>query len=146
MSDIVIEGRVAQILNARELVLNKGAENGVKEGMIFAVMSQNAMEIKDPETGQLLDVIDREKVRVKVSEIRDKITICRTFKTKKIGSTVSSVGSALTAMEFFRNQLVHQEPKEIPETLKAEDSQLPPPLTPEQSYVKINDRMIQVKE
>ena len=33
-----IRGKVAQILNSRQLVLNVGSNGGVEEGMIFAVL------------------------------------------------------------------------------------------------------------
>jgi hypothetical protein len=37
MADL-IEGKVARILNSRELVINRGTEAGVKLGMRFAVL------------------------------------------------------------------------------------------------------------
>ena len=37
MSDEPIKGLVARVLNTRELVINKGAADGVYQGMKFAV-------------------------------------------------------------------------------------------------------------
>ena len=79
-----IEGRVAQILNARELVINVGSEAGVAAGMKFAVMSRSATQIIDPDTNEVLDEIDREKVRVRATEVRPKIAICKTYVTRTI--------------------------------------------------------------
>src|ERR1051325_2006161 len=84
MSSEPITGRVAQILNARELVINIGADAGVTKGMKFAVMSKAATEIRDPDTGEVLDTIDREKVRVRAIEVRPRITICRTYLVRTI--------------------------------------------------------------
>lgn len=139
-----IEGRVAQILNARELVINIGQDNGVLEGMKFAILSEAPTEIRDPETGELLDTIDREKVRVKASEVRSKITICKTFVVKEIagGKLHSSAVEALFGVGTIAHEL--RPPRSIVETLKAEDKDFLPPLSPEESYVKIKDRVIQI--
>jgi len=136
-------GRVAQILNARELVINIGSENGVKPKMKFAILAEKPLEVRDPDTGDVLDVIDREKVRVEASEVRPKITICRTYRVKRIGGGAlhaSSIPSLVSVASLF------EPAREIPETLEAKDSSLPPPLSPEDSYVKIKDRVIQVFE
>ncbi|MCA1578338.1 MAG: hypothetical protein LC794_13355 [Acidobacteria bacterium] len=139
-----IEGRVAQILNARELVINIGLESGVTEGMKFAVLSESPTEIRDPETDELLDTLDREKVRVKAVEVRPKITICKTYVTTVItggrfhGSALDTVMNVAT----FAREL--RPPTTIVETLKAEDKDILPPLSPEESYVKIKDRVIEI--
>lgn len=138
-----LEGRVAQILNARELVINIGSENGVSPKMKFAVLSEQPLEVRDPDTGEVLDVIDREKVRVEASEVRPKISICRTYRIKRIGGGAlhaTSLPSVVNVASLF------EPPREIQETLEAKDSSLPPPLSPEESYVKIKDRVIQVSE
>ena len=134
-----IAGRVAQILNARELVINIGARDGVRRGMRFAVLAEAPMEIVDPATEEVLDVIDREKVRVEASEVRDRITICKTFKTRTLG------GGPFYVNDYFAMQRMFEPPKTIVETLSVEDSQLPAPLDPEDSYVKVNDRVTLVE-
>lgn len=133
-----IEGRVAQILNARELVINIGSKEGVKERMKFAILAEKPIEVKDPSTNEVLDYIDREKVRVEASEVREKITICRTYRIKRSGGTRINYGAAIA-------QLL-EPAQDIPETLDAKSSSLPRPLSPEESYVKINDRVIHVSD
>jgi hypothetical protein len=130
-----IEGKVASILNERELAINIGIEHRVKEGMKFKVLAEKPTEITDPETGQLLGELDREKVRVKVLEVKEKFSICRTYKKRYIpgGPFYNMLAINLT-----------QEPREVIETLKAEDASLPPPLSEEESYVKKGDRVIQL--
>ena len=127
-----LEGRVASILNARELVINIGSEAGVERGQKFAVLADTPIQVKDPTSGALLDEIDREKIRVEAREVRPKITICRTYRMKGGGGMASS--SAIVKM-FAESK---------PETLRADDSDKPPPLSEEESYVKINDRIIAV--
>jgi hypothetical protein len=126
-----LEGLVAQILSARELIINIGYERGVKPKMHFAVLSKEPLEIRDPETDEVLDRIEREKVRVEAMDIRPKITICKTYRAKT--SYLGILGGILS-------------PQPVHETLEAKDSSLPPPLSPEESYVKIGDRVILIND
>jgi hypothetical protein len=137
-----IEGRVAQLLNARELVINIGSSGGVKPGMTFAVLADKPVEIRDPQTGDILDVVDREKVRVRATEIRPKIAICRTYRVTRVPP--GPLYGAFTLAGHLAT--LANPPREIPETLEADRHALPPPLDPDDSYVKINDRVVMVKE
>lgn len=136
-----LAGRVASILNANELVINIGVDKGVMQGMKFAVMAESPVSVLDPETGEVLDTIDREKVRVEAVEVRQKVSICRTFRKREIPAG-SLYGSALGRAGIFAGAF--DPPKIIEENLKVQDVSLPPPLSAEESYVKINDRVIQV--
>lgn len=135
-----IEGRVAAILNARELAINIGSDGGVVQGMKFAVLAESPMIVTDPMTGDELDQIDREKVRVEAIEVRPKMTICRTFRVTRIA------GGPLSASGLMGFRDLAAPPREIPETLRMEDSSLPPPLPEKESYVKVKDRVIEVSE
>ena len=130
-----LQGQVAQILNEREIVINAGSERGVRVGMKFAVLADKPTDIYDPDSGELLDKVDREKTRVEATEVREKIAICRTYRTRVIdgGPLYQSFGSNMFAA-----------PKEIVETLKIGDASPLPPLSPAESYVKIKDRVVQV--
>ena len=138
-------GRVASILNANELVINIGVDKGVVRGMKFAVMAESPVSILDPETGEVLDTIDREKVRVEAVEVRQKVSICRTFRKREIPA--GSLYGGPLARELLGGGLLagaFDPPQVIEENLKVQDVSLPPPLSSEESYVKINDRVIQV--
>lgn len=136
-----IEGRVAQIINARELAINIGSKDGVRPKMKFAVLAESPIEVRDPGTQEVLDYIDREKVRVEASEVRDRITICRTYRVRHIP------GGSLSGATVFGSMIDAMRPAvKITETLEAKDSSLPPPLSPEESYVKINDRVVQISD
>jgi hypothetical protein len=141
-----LEGRVAQILNAREVVINIGSAQGVKRAMRFAILAETPVEVVDPLTNEVLDTIDREKVRVEVSEVRERISICRTFRTRTIGGQSGIMGAYMR--EFIEAQKMYQyePPRKVVETLRVEDSQLPPPLEEDESYVKVNDRVIQIAD
>jgi hypothetical protein len=132
-----LQGKVAAVLNERELAINIGASHGVEPGMKFKVLAEQPAEIYDPETNELLGTIDREKVRVQVVEIQEKFSICRTYRIRRTS------GGPLYGLAAFT---LTAPPREIPETLKAEDSSLPPPLSEEESYVKIGDRVVQLIE
>ncbi len=134
----LLEGKVAKILSEREVVINIGSAQGVKKGMRFKILAPTPEEIPDPETGEILDIVDREKVFVQATEVRERITICSTYRTIKIPA-----GAFNTAYSFSR---LFDPPQEVPETLRIEDSLLPAPLSPEESYVKIGDRVKQVED
>ena len=133
----MIEGKVAGVLNIRELVINVGSLHGVQRGMKFKVLASQPLEIRDPETDEILGVLDREKVRVKVVEVRDRFSICRTYRTRRVGGS-----------NYYAAALLKQisPPREEPETLKADDSAYPPPLSEEESYVKRGDRVVQIED
>lgn len=130
-----MEGRVAAILNPREIVINIGAALGVKKGQKFAVLASHALEIRDPITQVVLDTVDREKVRVEANEVRKNVTICRTYRMR---GGILNFGMTSDVMRMLS--------KEVPETLQIHHSSTLPPLPEEHSYVKVNDRVILVDE
>lgn len=133
MPNIPIEGRVAQILNERELVLNVGSRDGVKAGMVFAVLGESPLEVRDPISNEVLDEVDREKVRVEVFELRERIALCRTYEVRRVGGW----------LDFGLSDLIGPR-HEIVATLRSDE--YPKPLSSRESYVKIGDRARQVKE
>jgi len=133
-----IEGKVSGVLNERELTINIGSKNGVHEGMKFRILADKPLEIYDPDSNELLGTVDREKVQVEVSEVYEKFSICKTFRKTVVGGSTFS-----TILEFSK---MFSQRLEISETLKAENSALPTPLSEEESYVKKGDRVIQIIE
>jgi hypothetical protein len=75
-----IQGKVATILNERDLVINRGSLSGVKEGMIFAIL-EPTVEITDPDSGNSLGSITREKIRVKIIEVEGQFSVGKTYET-----------------------------------------------------------------
>lgn len=115
---MAIEGKVANILNARELVINVGGEGGVRLGMKFKVLADTPTQVTDPETEEVIGVIDREKVRVEATEVQNQIAICRTYETVRVGG-----GLAMPDLSRFFGPT-----KTVPRTLKARDESYLPPL------------------
>ncbi len=129
----LIEGRVSAIVSIREVAINRGSEHGVTEGMVFAILAESPFEITDPETEKTLGKMDRVKVRVKVSEVRRKWALARTYETQPTSSHPFNLFESIYASYPAR-----------PRTLRVEDSELPPPLAEEESFVKRGDRVRQV--
>jgi hypothetical protein len=123
-------GRVAKIISVRELGINIGGIQGVVEGMVFAVLADTPLHVEDPDTGEMLGEIERYKVRVKATEVFDKFSICRTYETYETPGLTFPL-PLLVATRQVR-------------TLMIEDSELPPPLSEEESYVKVGDRVRQI--
>ncbi len=130
-----IMGKVAGVLTERELTINIGSKDCVCVDMKFKILASSPFEVKDPDTQEVLGTVDREKVRVKAIAVFEKYSICKTF--RKIITAGLSVPDISSLLRFQRT---------IPETLKAEDSTLPPPLSEAESFVKKGDRVVQLIE
>jgi hypothetical protein len=131
-----LEGKVALVLNERELVINIGLSNGVKQGMCFAVLAETSLPVIDPATGERLGNLDREKVRVQVIDVQDRLTVCKTYYFRETGFNVSSFNPLATLVGPYRR---------VYETLDAAKENYPAPLSQEQSYVQIGDRVRQIE-
>lgn len=79
----LIEGKVATILNTRELTINRGSLDGVEAGMRFKIVDENAAVI-DPDTKEELGTIAREKIRVRVIDAQPRFSIAHTYETYKV--------------------------------------------------------------
>ena len=75
-----IQGKVAAILNSRDLVINKGENDDVSEGMLFQV-TQPDVPVNDPDSGVELGVLIRDKIKVKVVEIHPQFSVAKTYET-----------------------------------------------------------------
>lgn len=129
-----VSGKVAGILNERELTINIGSKDGVIVGMKFKILAESPLEVRDPENDELLGVVDREKVRVKASEVYDRFSVCRTY--------VTHTTEGFVPLNAAR--LLLEPPRTVVETLKADDRSFPPPLPEEESYVKRGDRVVSI--
>ena len=79
-----IRGKIARVLNSREVALNIGSANGVSVGMYFDVMDPTGEDITDPDTEEILGSIERSRVRVKVIHVQERLSIASMYKTKRI--------------------------------------------------------------
>lgn len=138
----LIEGKVARVLNSRELVVNRGSEHGVRRGMVFEVLDDTGSEIRDPETGEIIGSVFRPKVRVRVMSVEPLLAVASTYRVrqKNVGGTG---GWGLTGN---LTGLMSAPPKwvEVPETFKSEEAAWEN-LDESKSYVKTGDPVREVR-
>lgn len=126
-----VEGSVAQILNTRELVINRGSNDGVEVGMRFAVLNRKGVEIRDPETGESLGSVEVEKVVVKIVRVEARVSVGRTFKQFRTG------GLGIPDLLGPRRTVV--------ETLKTTETTYKEELDEADSFIKIGDPVVEVR-
>lgn len=132
-----IRGRVAKILNKRELVINRGSNDGVVLGMKFAVLDAKGENITDPETGDVLGSVDRPKVEVEVVRVQERLSLARTFKGRRVNIGGTGFGPAVSDV-FSPPRYVTQY-----ETLRTNESTLED-LDDSQSIIKTGDPLEQI--
>ena len=71
-----IEGKVAAIIDDTTLVLNVGSEQGVQEGMAFAIFALQG-EIEDPDSGESLGRWEVVKARVLATHVQARLCTVR---------------------------------------------------------------------
>jgi hypothetical protein len=138
-----IRGKVARILNSREIVINVGSAVGVHVGMYFEVMNPKGEDITDPDSGAVLGSLQRPKVRVKITKIQEKLSVASTYRKKKIN--IGGEGPDFGAIGLLSKSLSPQKWIEKYETLKTNEKTWED-LDERESYVKIGDPVVQVIE
>lgn len=83
ISASAVQGKVAMILNDREVVINRGKNHGVKMCAKFKVVE--TVEVKDPDTEKTIGTIEREKIRFEVAHLEPAMSIARTYETYTYG-------------------------------------------------------------
>lgn len=133
-----IRGKIARVLSAREVVINKGADSGVEIGMVFKILSTKGSEIKDPDTGEALGSVDLVKTSVKITEVQERIAVASTYRSRRVNVGGSGLGSGLFPARLF------EPPKWETrlETLKIDDDAIEE-LDEEDSFVKTGDLVVQ---
>jgi hypothetical protein len=139
MADDRIQGKVAAILTLSELVINRGSADGVLVGMQFAVLNSQGINVRDPDTGELLGSTELVKTVVKIVRIDgEHLSVGRTFRT------IPGRRGALDAFSIAAMTGVTGTPDRV-ETLATSQATLKEELSPEDSYVKIGDPVIEAK-
>lgn len=127
MTDELIQAKVARIINNTDLALNKGVDDGVEEGMKFAILSDAGEEIRDPDTDELLDSIQIAKTVVKIIHAASRSSIGRTFRKHESAGIFNSLGQGSTRYE----------------TLATDESRVQQELDPKKAKVKVGDRAVE---
>lgn len=131
-----VTGKVAAIVDERELVINRGEEHGVTVGMRFAVLAGQGTEILDPDTGEALGSVPIDKATVKVVRVQPRLSVARTFRTVG-GSPGLLPGVNLSAM------LSGTRPR--PEELRYTETGLRESLDETDLLIKIGDYVVETK-
>ena len=136
-----IRGKVASVLNTREIAINIGTAGGVATGMYFDVMDAQGEEIRDPDTNEVLGSLERRKVRVKIIHAQEKLALATTYRKKRVN--IGGFNENLVRLGPYARSLMPPEWIEKYETLqkteKTADS-----LDENGSYVNIGDPVVQV--
>lgn len=71
-------GQVVRILSDRELVIDAGSSQGVREGMLFDI--RGYIDIEDPDSQEILESLLVSKVKVKTSLVGERVSVARTYR------------------------------------------------------------------
>ena len=133
-----IHGKVARVLNTREIAINVGAEKGVTIGMSFDVMEIHDEDIKDPDTDEVLGSIERPKVRVHVTHVQERFSVATTSRNKEVNTGGAGLLGPFAQSLMPPNWIAKHETFSKIEESRDE-------LDEEDSYVKTGDLVVQVK-
>jgi len=138
MADL-IRGKVARILNSREIAINVGSKHGVVAGMLFDILDPKGEDIRDPDTLEVLGSINRPKLRVQVTAVQEGLSVASTFKKKQ----VNVGGQGILATQGLSDLFLPPKYVTKYETLKTNEKTWED-LSEEESYVKTGDPVVQV--
>ena len=132
-----IRGKVARIINAREVVLNIGQDQGVRVGMSFDILTPRGLDIRDPDTGENLGSFQRAKNRVRVIQTQDRLSLASTYRSKSVADALAEAFFGTRASQTATNR------ENRFETLRT-DRNTWEDLSDEDSYVSEGDPVVQV--
>ena len=135
-----IRGKVARVLNTREIAINVGVEDGVTVGMYFNVMDLQYEDIRDPDTDEVLGSIERPKVRVKIIHVQEKLSLATTYRKERVNT-----GGNFISLGPFARALMPSEWITKYETLK-KTGETVSELDEKDSSVKTGDLVVQIIE
>lgn len=134
-----IEGKVASILNEREVVLTVGEEDGTQIGMQFHILYPGGLSIPDPDDqDRVIDSIEWPKTTVKVIQVYPKLAVARTFRT------ITTPASGFSGLGAFAAGLSYTPEKTTVETLRTDGAFAEKEIDPRDSVVKVGDLAVQV--
>ena len=146
MARELIRGKVAKVLNDRMLAINIGTVEGVRAGMLFDVLSEDAAyDVCDPDTGEVLGSVGRPKIRVKVGRAGRRIAIAHTYAMVEVN--VGGRGDILGRQLAGGIGDIFEPPKwvEQPETLESKEKAWDD-LPQQDEQVKSGDVVVEVPE
>ena len=136
----LIRGKIARVLSTREVALNIGEQNGVASGMLFDIVSEAGLDIRDPDTDRELGSAELPKVRIKVIRVYDKLSVASTYRTKRVNIGGRNAGLSIHSLFQPPKWETHYETLERDESFERSSEDL----DERGSYVLIGDPVVQV--
>ena len=106
-----ISGKVAAVIDDTTLVLNLGRESGVREGMLFAIVSDH-QDVADPDSGESLGKWEFVKARVLVTHVQEKMCTVRSPLAAGGGEETTGTLSAMMVRHSFGLYGSHKEARQ----------------------------------
>lgn len=75
LPSVIWRGEVLMVKGDGLVVVNRGSREGVQEGWTFQVGDYEIL--RDPDTGEVLDVSINERAQVRAVQVKDKVSICK---------------------------------------------------------------------
>lgn len=75
-----LRGKVAEVVDQYTLLINRGSEQGVEIGDIWSILDINPIEVRDPDTQDIIGTRYREKLRVKVTSVDPRYCTAETYR------------------------------------------------------------------
>ncbi|MCK9824030.1 hypothetical protein NOCD_11095 [Nocardioides cavernae] len=137
-----IRGKVARVNSDRELIINRGAADGVTEGTFFYVRDEPVV-ITDPDSGESLGEVLPIKIVVRADEVDEKFCIARTFRSRRVLVREAEPGNDQfgAVLKSWRAQLQPPRPAEYEtrvETLRVDPTK-GSPIDDRDSIVRVGD-------
>lgn len=137
-----IRGKVARVNSDRELIINRGSDDGVVDETYFYVRGE-PLAINDPDTGDVLGEVSPIKIVVRAEEVSEKFCIARTFRSRRVKVREAQPGNQNLGlmMSSWRQQLQPPRPAQYEtqvETLRM-DPKKGSPISAEESVVRVGD-------
>ena len=140
-----IRGKVARVLNEREIAINVGTAHGVAVGMYFDVIDPHYENIRDPDTNEVLGSLGRPKVRVQVTHVQERLSTATTYRSEEVNP---SDYKGFDLLGPFARSLMPPTWTTKYETLRKTGKlgDDPDELNEHESYVDTGDPVVQVTE
>ncbi|PZE25978.1 MULTISPECIES: hypothetical protein [unclassified Curtobacterium] len=116
-----IRGKVAQLLTATDLVINRGSDDGVREGMQFAVLDPSGTDIKDPDTGEVIGSLPIAKTVLKIVRVEPRLAVARTFRVKQSGFSLATIAGMTTG---DRSETLRSDERRLQQMLDEKDAKV----------------------
>ncbi len=103
----MIKAKVADLIDERTLILNKGKKQGVRVGMKFMIYAASDKKIIDPDTKKEIGTYKQSKLSVEVSSVEEHYAIAETYRYRTVNeggtnSALGSVGGFLSPPKYVR--------------------------------------------